>query len=235
MNRSLAIAPVRLPDGRDLAVEIIHSTRAARLAIRIRNWSAVELIIPHRVSTGAAMSFLASRLDWVVARLASLPAPIALQPGTELPLLGVPHILRHVEFNGRGAFRIEAGEIAIPGAIEHFGRRAKDGLRAHARKLLMEKTYRQAATIGKPVGRIAVRDMRTRWGSCSGSGRIAYSWRLVLAPEWIMDYVVCHETAHLVEMNHQRPFWHLVERLYPDYRTAQLWLKRHGSDLHRFG
>jgi predicted metal-dependent hydrolase len=92
-----------------------------------------------------------------------------------------------------------------------------------------------SARIGREVARINIRDTKSRWGSCSGRGNLSFSWRLIFAPEWVIDYVVAHEVAHLAEMNHGPRFWRLVESLSPDSAAARAWLKRHRSRLFSYG
>ena len=94
---------------------------------------------------------------------------------------------------------------------------------------------RHAAALGVAIKRIAVRDQSSRWGSCSNSGVLSYSWRLILAPPFVLDYLAAHEVAHLVELNHSPRFWRLVRRVYPDAQRAKVWLDVHGTDLHRYG
>ena len=93
---------------------------------------------------------------------------------------------------------------------------------------------RHTLALGKPHGRIAVRDTRSRWGSCSSKGTLSFSWRLVLAPPFVLDYLVAHEVAHLAHMNHSAAFWALARRLAPRMPEAELWLKVHGPVLHRY-
>jgi hypothetical protein len=92
-----------------------------------------------------------------------------------------------------------------------------------------------AAALGRTVTRITIRDQKSRWGSCAPGGRLSFNWRLVLAPEWVMDYVVAHEVAHIVEPNHSPAFWAVVDRLNADPRAGRAWLRSQGMDLHRYG
>jgi predicted metal-dependent hydrolase len=131
--------------------------------------------------------------------------------------------------------RIVDCEIRVRGAPEHVARRVKDHLVRLARVELSRRARIYAERIGRPIARVGVRDTRSRWGSCSAKGSLSFSWRLVLAPEPVVDYVVAHEVAHLAEMNHGPRFWRLVRTLTPDCATPRAWLKRHRSGLFSYG
>jgi hypothetical protein len=131
--------------------------------------------------------------------------------------------------------RIADCEIRVRGAPEHVARRVKDHLVRLARAELGRRARLYAQEIGRPITRVGVRDTKSRWGSCSAKGALSFSWRLVLAPEPVVDYVVAHEVAHLAEMNHGPRFWRLVRTLTPDCATQRAWLKRHRSGLFAYG
>jgi predicted metal-dependent hydrolase len=110
-----------------------------------------------------------------------------------------------------------------------------DFLRREARRDLEAAVTRHAAAVGRKVQGLALRDTRSRWGSCSGRGTLSFSWRLIMAPSHVLDYLAAHECAHLVHMDHSAAFWSVVERLMPDMARAEAWLKAHGPSLHRYG
>jgi predicted metal-dependent hydrolase len=198
--------------------------------------AAVDLVLPPRTSLPRALSFLEANRQWLEDKLAALPPWIAFAEGAEVPVMGVPHRVRHLpKSRGRGAVWMEAGEIRIAGEAEHLPRRLRDFLRELARHEMGERARRLAAEIGRSVGRVTVRDTVTRWGSCSADGNLAFSWRLILAPEAVLHYVVAHEVAHLVEMNHGRRFWRLVRKLAPEADAQRLWLGRNRDRLLRVG
>jgi predicted metal-dependent hydrolase len=125
--------------------------------------------------------------------------------------------------------------LCVAGEAPHVPRRVRDYLKREARKELERASRAAAAALGVAVKRISIRDQTSRWGSCSTTGVLSYSWRLIMAPPFVLDYLAAHEAAHLVEMNHSRRFWRLVEGIYPDVRRAKAWLDAHGGDLHRYG
>jgi predicted metal-dependent hydrolase len=125
--------------------------------------------------------------------------------------------------------------LCVAGNAPHLDRRVGDYLRREARRELETASLKFAAALGVAVRRITVRDQSSRWGSCSTTGMLSFSWRLILAPSHVLDYLAAHEVAHLVEMNHSARFWRLVQRLCPDHDRAKTWLDAHGADLHRYG
>jgi predicted metal-dependent hydrolase len=119
--------------------------------------------------------------------------------------------------------------------VPHVGRRVSDFLRREAARDLEAASRRAAEALGVPVKRISVRDQSSRWGSCSTTGVLSYSWRLILAPPFVLNYLAVHESAHLIEMNHSPRFWRLVKSVCTDAERAKAWLDVHGGDLHRYG
>jgi predicted metal-dependent hydrolase len=154
--------------------------------------------------------------------------------GAVVPLLGIDHVIRHAG-GWRGATHRAAGEIRVGGEPEFVARRVRDFLITESRTELAARARTKAAILGKRVAAVTVRDTRTRWGSCASSGRLSFSWRLILTPEAVFDYVVAHEVAHLQEMNHSRRFWALVATLTPEVEAPRTWLKANGPRLLRFG
>lgn len=219
--------------GRSIQVAVKRSALARRISLRIDPARGAVLMLPVKARLAEGERFLLAHRVWLAERLARLPGPVALADGATVPLLGVPHPIRHVPGARRGVW-VEGGEILVSGLPEHVGRRTADFLKSEAKRLIAPRAQDMAARLGRKTGRITVKDTRSRWGSCSSSGDLAFSWRLVLAPEQILDYVVAHEVAHLVQMNHSPAFWAVVESLVGDHRPARRWLKINGAGLHRF-
>lgn len=219
--------------GRIVSVTVKRSALARRISLRVDPARGAVLMLPAKARLAEGERFLLAHRVWLAERLARLPGPVALADGAAVPLLGVPHAVRHVPGARRGVW-VEDGEILVSGLPEHVGRRVADFLRAEAKRLIVPRAHEMAARLDRKPGRITVKDTRSRWGSCSSSGDLAFSWRLVLAPEQVLDYVVAHEVAHLVEMNHSPAFWAVVDGLVGDARGPRRWLKTHGAGLHRF-
>jgi predicted metal-dependent hydrolase len=160
-----------------------------------------------------------------------MPPPRPLGDGASVPLFGVPHRVRRELDPEAPPVAIADGEIRVRGDPAHLARRVRDHLTALAKRDFSARAHATAARIGKSVDRVGVRDPKSRWGSCSSKGALSFSWRLVLAPEAVIDYVVAHEIAHLVEMNHGPRFWRLVASLVPDVAKSRAWLRRHRTEL----
>lgn len=226
--------PLTLP-GVDLPLVLRRSARAQRITLKVDPAGALlRVTAPPKVRLAEIARFVARHVPWAEARLARLPAPVPFADGAVVPILGAPHRIRH-EPQGRGAVRRQDGALVAGGRAEHLARRVTDYLKAEALNQLRPRAAVRADRLGVRVSHVGVRDTRTRWGSCSRTGRLSFSWRLVLAPEPVLDYVVAHEVAHLVEMNHSPRFWALVRRLEPQMDAARTWLKLHGGGLHRYG
>ncbi len=220
-------------------VRVRRHRQARRYTLRIHSATReVVLTMPPRGNLKEARAFAEKHGGWIAARLTRLPAPAPFAHGTLLPLRGVDH--RIVHCNGaRGTVWVEAGGeepcLYVAGDAPHVARRVKDFLKREARSDLEAASRRAAEKLGVRIKRVSVRDQSSRWGSCSTTGVLSYSWRLILAPPYVLDYLAAHEVAHLVEMNHSRRFWRVVERICPDVTRAKTWLDVHGSNLHRYG
>ncbi|TAN62622.1 MAG: M48 family peptidase [Magnetospirillum sp.] len=220
--------------GHELSVAVRRSATASRMSLRVAPGGGVVVVLPAGVPLAEAEHFVRHQGDWIAARLAAMPEGVPLTPGAELPFMGIPHVIAHQPAARRGVWA-EEGRINVSGREEHVARRVGSFLRDEARLVLAHRSRTLAETIGRKVARVTVRDTRSRWGSCTAAGELSFSWRLILAPTWILDYVVAHEVGHLAEMNHGPEFWRLVETLAGDPKPARAWLRRHGPTLHRYG
>jgi predicted metal-dependent hydrolase len=212
-----------------------RSSRARRVSLRIDpTGGAVIVTLPTRATRKAGMALLMGHAEWVSDRLAALPAPVIFTNGALVPICGVPHRIRHTPNARGGAFLLEQ-ELHVAGAAEFLPRRVRDFLRQEARSRLGALTMAKAGLIGVVPKRITMKDTTSRWGSCAPDKALAFSWRLVMAPAFVQDYVVAHEVAHLRHMNHGPKFWALVDELTPHTKTAIPWLRAEGARLLRIG
>ena len=211
------------------------SARATRVSLRICPREAeVVVTLPPRATRRAGIALIREHEAWVVERLAGLTPAIDFAPGAALLLGGTPHVIRHEPRLRGGAF-LDGAAIVVTGAREFLRRRVGDFLRAEAKRRIASLAHPHAASLGVKPRAIRVKDTRSRWGSCAPDGTLAFSWRLVMAPEWVTDYVVAHEVAHLRELNHSSRFWALVEGLTPHREAAVEWLRAEGPALLRVG
>ncbi len=195
----------------------------------------VTLSYPKRVSQRRALEWAAGQRAWIEAAVAEVPDQLAIEPGAVLPLEGLPHRIEWEEGRSRLA-RVEERRILIGGPLDTLEPRLLRWLKNHARVVLDRETREFAEKAGVAVTKVGVGDPRSRWGSCSSSGAIRYSWRLILAPEWVRRGTVAHEVAHRIHMDHSPRFHALVERLLgSDPKPARDWLRREGASLHRIG
>jgi predicted metal-dependent hydrolase len=220
-------------------IAIRRSAQSRRFTLRIRAASRDALLtMPARASLKAAREFAERHSAWVGARLARLPRPVAFAPGERAPLRGVEHAIVHVA-RGRGVVWLAAGEagplICVAGEPPHAPRRVMDFLKREARRDLEAAVARYARALDVRPRNLAVRDTVSRWGSCSSTGRLSFSWRLILAPPYVLDYLAAHEVTHMKHLDHSPKFWALLCRICPETNRAEAWLKTHGPSLHRFG
>ncbi|MCJ2089278.1 M48 family metallopeptidase [Methylobacterium sp. E-005] len=225
-------------EGARFRIALRRRPTARRITLRVSTATGeVVITLPSRTAVNTAQRFATSHAGWIAARLARLPERVAFAPGASLPLRGEPH---RVDLRGtRGGVRVapEAGEpvIAVGCDPAHVARRIRDFLTREARHDLAEAVERYAPRLGQRPVRMTLRDTRSRWGSCTARGELNFSWRLILAPPMVLDYLVAHEMAHLREMNHSPRFWTLLHDLCPNVDAAEAWLKRNGASLHRYG
>ena len=216
------------------SVRLAVNARARRIGLRIDAAGQVVATAPSTRALPQALAFARARSGWIAERLTARPQAVALEPGSTIPVRGRP--VRLVAEPGRRAARLEGETVVAGGEGDAFARRVLRLLRAEALADLRAATARHVAALGKPIPTVAVADARTRWGSCTpGRGTIRYSWRLILSPPPVLDYVAAHEVAHLAEANHSPAFWAVVARLYGDPKPARTWLKAHGAALHAVG
>jgi predicted metal-dependent hydrolase len=195
----------------------------------------VQLTVPRRVSQRKALEWAAGHRDWIEAQLARVAPPQRLAPGAAVPLYARPHIVDWSAERSR-IVKLDGDHIVAGGPLEGLEARILRWLKRHALDTLARETAQYAAKAGVAVSRIAVGDPLTRWGSCSSSGAIRYSWRLILAPDHVRRATAAHEVAHRIHMHHGPEFHALVAELYgEDPKPAREWLRRHGATLHRIG
>ena len=241
---------VEAPTGERVVIELVVNPRARRIAVRIdAARRAAIATVPSARQIRAAAQFASERAGWIARELSRVPERTSFMPGALAPLRGVNHEL--VFEPGRGPARIEparmeSGEgiddqpttpklIAPAPDVALFESRVIRFLKAEAKIDLTRRVQEYSAILGVQPTRIQVKETRSRWGSCTSDGALAFSWRVILAPPFVLDYLAAHETAHLCEMNHSKKFWDAVKKALPDYKRGHVWLDKHGASLHAFG
>lgn len=221
--------------GRAVPLRIVENARAKRLTLRIApGGAALRITVPPGLAPREVERFLARHEGWLEERLKKLPAQPQVRPGIKIPLRGVPHLIVH-EPSRRGTVEIATREggpaLIVKGDRRHLPRRLADFLKREARRELEGLVARHTGTVGRRAKAIRYRDTTSRWGSCTSEGTLSFSWRIMMAPPPVIDYLVAHEVAHLKEMNHGPRFWALCEELCPRTDEAKKWLKRNGTAL----
>jgi predicted metal-dependent hydrolase len=223
---------------RDYVVAVRKLASARRYTLRVRTAQRdVVLSMPVRGSLATAKAFAFKHAGWIAARLDRLAEDVSFADGAFVPFRDIAHRIEHRP-GTRGTVKPEAGDppvLAVAGDIAHLPRRLGDWLKKQALKDIEAAVGRHCATLGVRPGPVSVKDTTSRWGSCSSAGALAFSWRLILAPPFILDYLAAHEVAHLKEMNHSVRFWRICRQLCPRTEEARLWLKANGAGLHRYG
>ena len=221
-------------DGADIPIVIRRHPSSRRMVIRYQPLQKIiTLTLPRYVGIRQGLDFVSSKRNWIIGQMESQPTRIFFQDGEILPIGGRNVTLRHV--GGRGIATENEDELHVHGAPEFMQRRVKSWLIERARERISALAHEKAAQLGVKIARITLRDNTSNWGSCTRGGNLSFSWRLIFAPPEIMDYLVCHEVAHLVEHNHSDRFWAVVARICPDWQQHYGWLKRHGHTLYSYG
>ena len=222
-------------DGRMLEVRVRLNPRARRMIVKVNPATGeISVTAPSRRGLAHALDFARGEKEWIAGQLAKAPGPVSLVAGAVIPFRGARHEIRGTA-KGPSPVWAADGIIWVSGGAAHAPRRILDFLKREARKAFETKAMDHAASLGVKPSRITVRDTASRWGSCSSGRSLSFSWRLILAPDFVLDYVVAHEVAHLREMNHSPRFWAHVRSLVPDMDAPQDWLKTNGRELQRYG
>ena len=254
--RGQTYAPGDLIEVAGARVRLRVSPRARRVSLRIDH-AKREVIAsaPSQRRLHEAVAFAGQRAHWIAVHINALPQPDTVTPGGLIEVFGQPHRLEPAQSRLKAGFYEDDdghGVLRAFGEGEAFARSVVRLLKRHALEVLEARTEVHAAALGQPMPKVAVADAKARWGSCrpprpglgpvghgalkgGDAGSIRYSWRLVLAPFEVADYVAAHECAHLLEANHGPKFWAHVRRLYGSEKTPRDWLRRHGARLHAFG
>lgn len=221
--------------GRTLPLRIVENDRARRLTLRIdAGGQGLRITVPPGLRRGEVEKFLHRHQSWLEQRLAKVPDRPQVRPGIKLPVYGVPHMIVH-EPGKRGTVSVGSDEngptLVIHGDRVHLPRRLTDYLKREAKREIEALVEKHTAKVGRKAKAVRFKDTSSRWGSCTSDGNLSFSWRIMMAPRPVINYLVAHEVAHLKEMNHGPKFWKLCEELCPDTERCKAWLKKNGSAL----
>ena len=219
-------------------VQIKRSKKARRVALRLDPVERViNLVVPQRMSIKSAYNFARKHEDWVRSTLDKLPDTIAFTHGTVLPVFG-DQVRLDITIDStlkRTTLKQYDDVLSVKTYQEDASNRVTTHLKKISRAGLADIASEKAGMIGREIKTVKIRDTRSRWGSCSQDGNMSFSWRLIFAPYGAIDYVVAHEVAHLIHMDHSRKFWNLCKELSFDYENGKRWMKQNGNTLMRYG
>jgi predicted metal-dependent hydrolase len=223
--------------GRDVALNFRRNARCRRMVLRLTaDGQSVVMTLPHRTSLAEALRFAETSKPWIEKTMAKRPPAVSFENDTKILFQGEHCTIRAVGGRrGLVMFSQEELSIIVPGDAAHVPRRLTDWLKAQAKAELQSVSQNYATAMQVKFKKLTVRDQKSRWGSCSATGDLSYSWRLILAPPEVLDYVAAHEVAHLKEMNHGPKFWRLVVTHCKTAKQARRWLRENGRELHRYG
>jgi predicted metal-dependent hydrolase len=230
-------------DGRSVEVSLRANPRARRYIVKVDPTTGEVLVTaPSFRSLSDALAFAKKEKNWIADMLAHVPEPIELKLGAPILYGGVVHVLLRADMPAREARRGPVWidddallpTICVAGRDEHIARRTRDWLKAEARRNIGERVTEFSRALEVRAKRVTIRDTTSRWGSCSSHDYLSFSWRLIMAPPYVLDYVVAHEVAHLRELNHEPRFWRLVDGLVQHRKRSQAWLDEHGAMLYQY-
>lgn len=214
------------------------SPRARRLSLRLDSKERkIHLIIPKRASMRAAYQFALQNKSWIEEKLATLPELVPFHDGALIPVLNrqLRLTIDHDEKYKVTKISIDENRLLVRTSLDNPSGRITRFLKKLAETEFKIMADEKAARIDRKVTELILRDMKSRWGSCSKDGRMSLNWRLIFAPEQVYDYVIAHEVAHLIHDNHGASFWKLCEKLSTDFSTGSGWIRNNSSELMRFG
>ncbi len=230
--RSIRLA---LPGGGETEVRVRRSSRARHMLIHVDVIdAAAELVLPRYATLDEGIDFAHSKRRWISARLKETPPAVPFAHGARIPVLGETLRLCHADelfpdiWQSKNQLIVSCPETELSDQVFAW-------LWTRAAKEIRTRARDKASQIGRNINGIKIHDPQSMWGSCTAKGSLTLSWRLVMAPEKVLDYVVAHEVSHLIELNHSRRFWGIVDELCEDVKDCRAWLRSDGPALHRYG
>jgi predicted metal-dependent hydrolase len=226
---------IPLPQGKSALLAIQISARAQRISLRVvPGKGCFDLVVPQGVTLEKAIEFAQSKVNWLVHRCEATTKKQPFAKGVLIQFRGHGVI---IETTQQALRRVELtqNKLIVWDIRSNIDELVSDWLKHQAKQRFLELAKEKAATIGKSFKNIKIRDTKTRWGSCSVRGNLNFSWRLIMAPDFVTDYIAAHEVAHLAHMNHSPDFWDTVAQLSPNTKQAKDWLREYGASLHLLG
>ncbi|MEE9387271.1 MAG: SprT family zinc-dependent metalloprotease [Paracoccaceae bacterium] len=216
----------------NIEINLRRNSRARRLSLRVSQLDGrVTLTLPLSASRLEATGFAREKESWIRGQLnrrpnGSIPGigGTVLFQGREVPIIA----------GAKRSVQLQDGQLLVPGDTNKAPARIAAYLKVAARDQLGSACDTYAAKVGRRVNRLSLRDTRSRWGSCTVDGNLMFSWRLIMAPAEVLNYVAAHEVAHLIQMNHSPAYWAVVAEIFPNYKAPRQWLRQNGAQLHSY-
>ena len=218
----------------DFELRVVKNPRAKKLTLRIDSKERVPVLsIPRYCSQKRAIQFVEEHRLWIKEALSRIPEHKLFENGETIPLFGKEVTIVHAPERRLGA-KLEGNTLLVSGEAEFLHRRVKDFIKKKAQSEFLRRSKKYAKKLGVSINGVTIKDTKSRWGSCSSLSHLNYNWRIALAPEFVIDYLMAHEVAHLSHADHSARFWHCVSERCPTYAEGETWLKLHGKDLYLY-
>ena len=215
-------------------IKVVPSRSYGKLVLRIDSKNRIPVLsVPKFCSRRRAVEFVNENMDWIIESLKKLPQIRRFEDGEQISLFGQKVIIKHSPEN-RSGVHLEDGCLSVSGDIEFLHRRVRDYIRRRAAVEFYKISNELAKKIGCKVNKVIIKDTKSRWGSCSSLNNINYSWRIALAPDYVIFYLMAHEVAHLKHQDHSDEFWKCVDFLCPEWSRGNSWLRRNGKTLYAY-
>jgi len=214
----------------DFTVKITQSARFKNMRLHIDKNGEVCLSMPKWTLKRTGLQFVRDNLEWIYATREKKVPSKRFKDKDEITLLGQPVIITHIPTERCGC-HLDGNRLIVSGDNHFIHRRVRDFIKKTTYRYVQEKAIQMAAQIGEKPRGITLKDISSRWGSCSSAKHLNFCWKLALAPNYVLDYIIAHEVSHLKEMNHSDKFWAVVGTLGVRRADAEIWLRKHGTDL----
>lgn len=215
-------------------IKVTRSPLARKLTLRIDAQERIPaLTIPKYCTNKKAVEFVRAHQGWIAETLDKLPAVRSFENGETISVFGKEYQICHQPEARRGEY-VRSGILYVSGEADFLHRRVKDFIKKKAGEEFYKRSVRLAEKLGCEVHGVCIKDTKSRWGSCSSRNNINYNWRVSLAPDFVINYLVAHEVSHLLHQDHSPEFWATVKKLCPRYEQGRSWLKEHGRDLYLY-
>lgn len=223
-----------IKDELGIDIKVVPSRSVRRLILKIDSKERIPVLsVPRFCSRRKAINFVNEHMGWIMTELAKIPETKKFENGDKFLLFGKKAEICHLP-DARCGVRLEGEKLVVSGGAEFLHRRVKDYIKKEAQRIFYAESQKLAQKINKKINGVSIKDTKSRWGSCSSLNHINYNWRIALAPDYVIAYLLAHEVSHLRYQDHSPAFWECVNCLNPDWKNGHNWLKKHGKSLYHY-